>query len=219
MAGLDPRDSISVPTLDKRIVFVRLLGSPLSEVKPGAQLTLAGQDLTASNGAYSVAITLNSVPLVTETVLVTSGLFGADVTIPSTTSPGTYQVCASLLGGTTCFDILVCTSCEPKLGFIKGTPNIAQSSVSVLKPPSTTATFTLVGDAFVDSELVNIYLDGALFEKNVAVGNQGRFTTQLTMPSSEPYGTHNVTVVGEAVRFGKVDSASATFSLTRFEDF
>ena len=216
-AGRDPRNS--VPALGERIVFVRLIGSPLTEVRPGAQLTLAGQDLTASNGAYSVAITLDSVHLVTETVLVSSGLFGADVTIPSNTSPGTHQVCVSLLGENTCFNVLVCTNCQPKLGFIKGSPNIAESSVSIYKPPTSTATFTLVGDAFVDSELINIYLDNALFKGNVAVGNQGRFTTQLTMPASEPYGGHNVTVVGEAVRFGKVDRASATFSLAQFEDF
>ena len=188
-------------------------------MKPGAQLTIAGQDITVSNGAYSVAITFNSVPLVTETVLVTSGLFGADVTIPPTTSPGTYEVCASLLGENMCFNILVCTTCEPKLGFIKSTPNIAESSVSIYKSPTSTATFTLVGDSFVDSELINIYLDGALFDKNVAVGNHGRFTTQLTIPASESYGTHNVTVVGEAVRFGHVDRASATFGLTRFVNF
>ena len=106
----------------------------MTEVKPGAQLTIAGQDLTAANGAYSVAITLNSVPLATVSVVVTSGVFETDVTIPSTTSPGTHQVCAFLLGENQCFNILVCTSCQPKLGFIKGTPDFAQSSVDIYKP-------------------------------------------------------------------------------------
>lgn len=191
----------------------------MTEVKPGAQLTIAGQDLTASNGAYSVAITLNSVPLATVTVVVTSGVFETDVTIPSITSPGTHQVCAFLLGQNQCFNILVCTSCQPKLGFIKGTPDFAQPSVDIYKPPKSTVTFTLVGDAFVDSRRINVYLDGVLFEPNVAVGSQGRFTTQLTMPASEPYGTHNVTVVGEPARFGKVDKAPGTFTLPQFEDF
>lgn len=114
--------------------------------------------------------------------------------------------------------MLVCTNCQPKLGFISGTLDIATPSISLYKPKSATAEFTLVGDAFRPSEYVTVSLDGSIFKTNVLVDSTGRFTSQLTMSAGESYGLHNISVAGQGLR-RKPDNATGEFYIVEYIDF
>ena len=206
-------------SLKKRLVVARQVGSPLTEVKPGDTFPIVGQDLTLSDGPYTATFTLGSETLTTQTIDVSSHAYQILATAPLTISDGSQQLCVNIGNSNLCSSLFICSSCEPKLGFIFGNVDIAHPSMGLYKPPGGTATFGLVGDAFSPLESVEIEIDGTLTLSNVPVDGTGRFSAELTMLVDEPYGGHNVTVIGQEIGCKLADSASATFTLVRFINF
>ena len=136
-----------------------------------------------------------------------------------TASDGSHKLCATIADTNVCSQFLVYTSCQPKLGFIFGGVGIAYPSMNLYKPPEWTAQFTLVGDAFHPFESITIEIDGVLFTENICVDSTGHFSVDLTMPTDELYGVHNVTAVGQGTACKPVKNAAGTFTLVKVVNF
>ena len=212
--ALEERDS----SLTKRIL-IRGIGSPFTQVKAGSDFPIGGAFM-GSNTLTTIDIYIDGVFLVSDpgVEIAPGGTFQMTIATPSTLTAGTHEICASLEGNQYCFNIPVCTTvCHPTLGFLNG-QGFAHPTASLLVGSE----FTLVGDAFQAGEGLTIRLDpptGPVLAINtVFADNTGRFSMALTLPRSEPLGSHLLNANGTGI-VKPVDNVNATFSIVRFIDF
>jgi hypothetical protein len=160
-----------------------------------------------------MSLTLDGGPLLSKQVTFSGNSFHLSAPIPASTTAGTHELCAIARSLQVCFEIYVCTSCRPRLGFL-GQYGIASSSFTLQYPPNTQ--FTVIGDNFPHNNPIEIWIDQVSnILGSVSVPFSGRFQTTLTMPAGTTYGSHEITAAALPDPAGDLES-SATLEVVRF---
>jgi hypothetical protein len=186
------------------------------QVKAGSELPVIGH-FGGLSGSHYVELTFDGASLLSKTCVPfdSTSTFHLSADIPSETIPGIHQLCATAEGTQVCTQIIVCTSCQPMLGFV-GAYGITSRSINIQSPPQTD--FTVVGDNFIGGSQVTISFDT---ENDILgtspVSTSGHFTATLKLPSGVLYGSHVVTAAGSTMKPNPSgDKASATLDVVRF---
>lgn len=113
------------------------------------------------------------------------GQFNLEIEFPTTS--GVHDFCAESMGLAACFDLIVCSTCNPRLGFVDQF-NISSATRSYLRG----SPISIVGDDFPPESDLTIWIDTqsnqTLLARGIIVQPNGRFEVGVKLPGTKHTG-------------------------------